>query len=87
MRIVRDVVALANRRKYDVALVLSQDPNLSEVAAEIWMIARAQRRWIKIASAFPQSPASQNRRGINKTDRIRIDRELYDQFLERRKYG
>ena len=86
VRIALDVIALAHRREYDVALVMSQDQDLSEVAEEIRAVSREQQRWIKIASAFPQSPASQNRRGINKTDWIRIDRELYDQCLDRRDY-
>ena len=86
VRIALDVIALAHRREYDVALIISQDQDLSEVAEEIRAISREQQRWIKIASAFPQSPASQNRRGINKTDWIRIDRELYDQCIDRRDY-
>lgn len=86
VRIALDVIALAHRRAYDVAVVMSQDQDLSEVAEEIRVIAREQGRWIKIASAFPQSPASWNRRGINKTDWIRIDRELYDRCLDRRDY-
>lgn len=86
VRIALDVIALAHRREYDVALVMSQDQDLSEVAEEIRTIAQDQRRWIKIASAFPHSPASRNRRGINKTDWIRIDRELYDQCLDQRDY-
>ncbi len=86
VRIALDVIALAHRREYDVALVMSQDQDLSEVAEEIRTIAREQRRWLKIASAFPQSPTSRNRRGINKTDWIRIDRAFYDQCLDRRDY-
>ena len=86
VRIALDVIALAHRREYDVALVFSQDQDLSEVADEIRTIARQQRRWIKIASAFPHSPATRNPRGVNKTDWIRIDRALYDQCLDRRDY-
>ena len=86
MRIALDVIALAHRREYDVALFMSQDQDLSEVADEIRTILREQRRWIKIACAFPQSSASRNRRGINKTDWITIDRELYDQCLDLRDY-
>ena len=86
VRIALDVIALAHRCEYDVALVMSQDQDLSEVAEEIRTIAREQRRWIKIASAYPQSPASRNRRGINKTDWIPINRELYDQCVDRRDY-
>jgi hypothetical protein len=51
---------------------------LSEVADEIRVIANEQDRWLKIASAFPASPASGNRRGINKTDWIRVERTMYD---------
>ena len=86
VRIALDVIALAHRHDYDVALVFSQDQDLSEVADEIRVVARQQRRWIKIASAFPDSPANRNRRGINKTDWIRIDRALYDQCLDPRDY-
>jgi uncharacterized LabA/DUF88 family protein len=86
VRITLDVIALAHRREYDVALVMSQDQDFSEVAEEIRVIAREQRRWIKIASAFPQSPVSRNLRGINRTDWIRIDRRLYDQCLDGRDY-
>ena len=86
VRIALDVIALAHRREYDVALVMSQDQDLSEAADEIRRIAREQRRWIKIACAFPMSPTSPNRRGTNKTDWIRISREVYDQCLDRRDY-
>jgi len=86
VRIAIDVIGRAHSGAYDVALVMSQDQDFSEVADEIRTIARNQGRWIKIASAFPQSPTTQNRRGINKTDWIPIDRELYDQCLDRRNY-
>ncbi len=79
-------MALAHRRDHDVALVFSQDQNLSEVAEEIRIIAKQQRRWIKIASAFPHGPATRNRRGMNK-NRLDQDRPaLYDQCLDRQDY-
>ena len=86
VRIGLDVIAGAHRGAYDVALILSQDQDLSEVATEIRVIAREQNRWIKIASAFPVSPVASNRRGINSTDWIPIDRALYDRCLDRRDY-
>lgn len=86
VRIALDVIALAHRGEYDVALVFSQDQDLSEVAEEIRTIAREQQRWIKIASAFPHSPTSRNQRGINKTDWIKIDRKHYDECLDKRDY-
>jgi hypothetical protein len=66
--------------------VLSQDQDLSEVADEIRVIAREQNRWIKLACAFPSSPTSRNRRGIDKTDWIRIDRATYEACLDLRDY-
>jgi hypothetical protein len=86
VRMALDIVRRAHRREYDVALILSQDQDLSEVAEEIRSIAREQGRWIKIASAFPVSPTAPNRRGIDKTDWIRIDRATYDACLDRRNY-
>jgi len=86
IRIALDLVALAHRGAYDVALVFSQDQDLTEAADELRAIAREQRRWIKIASAYPSSPTSRNRRGINGTDWIRIERSLYDRCLDSRDY-
>src|SRR5882724_1554543 len=39
VRIALDVIRLARRREYDVAVVLSQDQDLAEVAEEIRVIA------------------------------------------------
>lgn len=86
VRMALDIVRMAHRREYDVALILSQDQDLSEVAEEIRSVARGQGRWIKIASAFPGGPGTLNRRGIDKTDWIRIDRATYDACLDRRDY-
>jgi len=86
VRLALDIVSLAHRKAYDVALVFSQDQGLSDVADEIRQIAQEQGRWIKIACAFPFSPASSNRRGINGTDWIRIDRATYDACLDPRDY-
>lgn len=86
VRIALDVIRMAHRREYDVALVFSQDQDLSEVAAEVRVISAEQSRWIKIASAFPVSPAARNRRGINSTDWIQIDRAAYDACIDARDY-
>ena len=86
VRIALDVIRLAHRGAYDVALIFSQDQDLSEVAKEIRVIAQEQDRWIKVASAFPVSPTSRNKRGINSTDWIRIDRATYDACIDKRDY-
>ncbi len=86
VRIALDITRMTHRREYDVALVFSQDQDLSEVAQEIRTIAREQDRWIKVACAFPFSPTTRNRRGVEKTDWIKIDRATYDACLDRRDY-
>jgi len=86
VRIALDIIRLAHGNEYDVALVFSQDQDLSEAADELRVIARERKRWIKIACAFPLSPMTRNRRGIDKTDWIHIDRALYEKCLDRRDY-
>lgn len=86
VRIALDVIRMAHRNEYDVALIFSQDQDLSEVAGEVRAISQEQGRWIKLASAFPVSPVARSRRGINSTDWIRIEREQYDQCLDPRDY-
>ncbi len=86
VRIAIDVIRLAARNLYDVAVIFSQDQDLSEVADEVRVIAREQGRWIKLASAFPFSPTTTNSRGINGTDWLRIYRATYDQCLDPRDY-
>jgi uncharacterized LabA/DUF88 family protein len=86
VRIALDVLGVAFRREYDVATIFSQDQDLSEVAVELRTIAKEQGRWIKIASAFPASPTSRNKRGIERTDWIKIDRELYEQCVDNYDY-
>jgi hypothetical protein len=86
VRLALDVIRMAHGKGFDVAVIFSQDQDLSEVAEEIRAMAREQDRWIKVASAFPYSPTTRDRRGINKTDWIRIDRATFDACLDRRKY-
>jgi hypothetical protein len=71
---------------YDVALVFSQDQDLSEVADEIRTIAKQQGRWIKMACAYPISPTVSNKRGINGTDWIKINRSTYDTCTDPKDY-
>jgi uncharacterized LabA/DUF88 family protein len=86
VRLALDIVGSAYQRAADVFLVFSQDQDLSEVADELRMISAGQSKWIKMVSAFPSSPTSTNRRGINGTDWIRIDRAMYDACLDSRDY-
>ena len=59
VRIAIDLITLAYRRKYDVAVVFSQDQDLSEVAVELKRISRKQEPPL---TSTPQ-PTGVSRRG------------------------
>lgn len=82
VRIALDVVRYAREGRYDVALIFSQDQDLSEAVDEVRTISRQQGRWIKVACGFPVSPTSRNRRGINGTEWVPVDRALYDSCVD-----
>jgi uncharacterized LabA/DUF88 family protein len=82
VRIALDVVRLALENGYDVGLLFSQDQDLSEAVEDVRRVAKRDGRWIKLASAFPVSPTYNNRRGVNQTDWVRIDRTLYDSCID-----
>lgn len=86
VRIALDIIGKAVRKEYDVALVFSQDQDLSEVADEIRAIAQQQERWIRMSCAYPMSPTVTNRRGINGTQWIQIDRATYDACIDTTDY-
>lgn len=86
VRIAIDVIRLAHRAQYDVAVVFSQDQDLSELCREVRVIAKEQDRWIKIACAFPVSPTTKNRRGLAHSDWIKIDRTMYEACVDPRDY-
>jgi uncharacterized LabA/DUF88 family protein len=82
VRIALDVVRMSRHNLYDVALIFSQDQDLSEAATEVRNDSIELNRWIKVACAFPISLESTNKRGINHTDWITIDKNDYDQCID-----
>lgn len=82
VRLALDLVRLAFANRFDVAIIFSQDQDYSEAAKEIQAIAKAANRWIKVASAFPCSSSSSNKRGVDLTDWTRIDRATHDRCLD-----
>lgn len=86
VRIALDIIRLAHKKEYDVALLFSQDQDMSEAADELRVISLEQNRWIKIASAFPDSPTCENHRGVNHTDWVRIGKAEYDACRDPRDY-
>lgn len=86
VRLALDVLDAAHRRAFDVALIFSQDQDLNELVEIIQQVVALQNRWIKIASAFPYTPAALNKRGIDKTEWCRIDKATYDACIDPHDY-
>lgn len=86
IRIALDIFRLSLGNQMDVAVIFSQDQDLSEVAKEIKFINSSQNRWMKIVSAFPSGPHATSERGIDGTDWIKIDQQLYNSCLDPQDY-
>jgi len=86
VRLALDVVRCAIKGQYDVAVIYSQDQDLNEVVSDVKGAADAVNREIALACAFPYGPNSTYKRGIDRTDWIRIEQAEYDQCLDPRDY-
>ena len=86
VRIALDLVSLARKKQFDVALIFSQDQDLQEVVQEVLDISKEQGRWMSICSAFPTSPTASTVRGIDKTDWFPMDKVFYDACLDPKDY-
>jgi uncharacterized LabA/DUF88 family protein len=87
IRLALDVVKLAHKKAYDIALLFSQDQDFSELVDDVAEIAKQQIRCIEVASAFPCSPEAPNKRGIDRTSWIEINRATYDACLDPQNYS
>jgi len=82
VRIAIDIIRMALKGEYDIALIFSQDQDLSEAADEIRNISRERNIYAEIASAFPENCDPAYRRGINKTTWHTISKSEYDSCLD-----
>jgi uncharacterized LabA/DUF88 family protein len=83
VRLAIDVIRLAFDMRYDVAVIFSQDQDFVEAAEAVRRISKEQKRFIKIASAYPVNVhVTYKSRGINKTDWIPFGKKLYDTCID-----
>jgi uncharacterized LabA/DUF88 family protein len=82
VRLSIDIIRMAIKGLYDIALIFSQDQDLSEVADEIHNISKERSIYIKAASAYPDNLDTSYRRGINKTEWIPISKAEYDSCID-----
>lgn len=86
IRIALDVIRAVRLNECDVVLLFSQDTDFAELAIEIKSLSSAEGRWIKICSAFPIGPGTENKRGIPNTDWELIFHEDYQKCLDPNDY-
>jgi uncharacterized LabA/DUF88 family protein len=86
VRIALDLISTARKREFQVAVIYSQDQDLGEIVQEVKAIAIEQGRQITLACAFPSGARASSKRGIDKTDWIRIDEAFYNSCLDSHDY-
>ncbi len=82
LRIGLDIVRMAHAGQFDVAVIFSQDQDLSEAVKDVREISISTNRWIKVVSAFPVGPDATSSRGINGTEWFEMDQAFYDTYLD-----
>ena len=86
VRIALDMVRLARERRYDAAILFSQDQDFAPAVQEVKAIAQQQKRWIQLVCAFPDDPRASSRKGIRGCDWFRMEQALYDRCLDPKDY-
>jgi uncharacterized LabA/DUF88 family protein len=86
VRLALDIVSFARKKNFDVAVVFSQDQDLQEIVQEVHDISKEQDRWIKVVSAFPYGPSASSKRGIDKTQWVKIGKDEYDKCIDQHDY-
>jgi hypothetical protein len=84
VRLALGVIRSVYRNERDVAVVVGQDQDHSEIADEVRMTHVSKVGGLRLPRLFPISPTSRNDRGIEKTDWGRIERTTYNQCLDPR---
>lgn len=81
-----DLVQATHERRYDAAIVVSQDADFGPAVRLAKSIARSQGRNLVFESAFPVGPGSRSKRGIPGTLWVRTDKATYDACRDLRDY-
>ena len=86
VRIALDIVKVARMGEFGVIVIYSQDQDLNEVVEEVLEIAEAQGKKITLACAYPSGPKASAKRGINRTQWIKIDETTYNACIDKQDY-
>ena len=81
-----DLVRATYNRRYEAAIIVSQDWDFGPAVRLAKEIARSQGRRLEFESCFPVGPGSVSRRGIPGTVWVPIDQATYDACRDPRDY-
>jgi len=81
-----DLIQATHERRYDAAILVSQDWDFGPAVRLAKAIARSQGRKLVFESAFPVGPGSSSTRGVPGTVWIPIDKATYDACRDPRDY-
>ena len=81
-----DLVRATYERRYEVAVIVSQDWDFGPAVRLAKEIAKAQDRRLVFESCFPLGPGSHSRRGVPGTTWLPIDQTTYDSCRDPRDY-
>jgi len=87
VKIALDVIKATLDNACDVILIFSQDQDLAEVVPDVNRIACEQKRWMRVASAFPKSNINATTYGIRGTIQIPYTQLEYDICIDHKRYG
>jgi uncharacterized LabA/DUF88 family protein len=85
LRLGLDLVNFTLAKSFDVAIIFSQDSDISEAVEDSVRLANSQRRVIEIESAFPVDGIA-TQHGIHRTVYRTFDKALYDQCIDATNY-
>ena len=81
-----DLIQATHERRYDAAIIVSQDADFGPAVRLAKNIAHSQERYLLFESAFPVGPGSTSTRGVPGTTWIHIDKATYDACRDPRDY-
>ena len=81
-----DLVPATHERRYDVAIIVSQDSDFGPAVGLAKQIAASQNRMLTFESAFPFHQGRVSPRGVPGTIWVPIDQAMYDACLDPRDY-
>jgi len=86
IRMALDVIRMAHRGEYDVAVILSQDQDSQKSPTRSGSSRRNGAGGSRLRPHIPSAPRLETGVGINRTDWFPINRVMYDGCLDRREY-